>query len=122
MNVSTKRLLSILLSLAMVLALLPMAVFAATATTLYVEPNSNWLQSNARFAAYFFENGKAEVWVSATDADGDGYYEVEAPEGYTNVIFCRMNPANTANNWNNKWNQTKDLKVPTDSKVCYVVA
>ena len=41
MNVSTKRLLGILLSLAMVLALLPMAVFAETPATLYLKPNDN---------------------------------------------------------------------------------
>ena len=86
MNVSTKRLLSILLSLAMVLAMLPMAVFAETATTLYVKPNANWIKDGARFAAYFFGNG--EKWLDCTDADGDGYYEVEAPAGYPNVIFC----------------------------------
>ena len=122
MNVSTKRLLSILLSLAMVLALLPMAVFAETAATLYVKPNENWLVDGARFAAYFFGNG--DTWVDCTDADGDGYYEVAAPAGYPSVIFCRMNPKAAANNWNNKWNQTSDLKVPAadDAKVCYVVA
>ena len=70
MNVSTKRLLSILLSLAMVLAMLPMAVFAETATTLYVKPNANWIKDGARFAAYFFGNG--EKWLDCTDADGDG--------------------------------------------------
>ena len=121
MKSSAKRLLAVLIVLAMALSLVPVMAFAA-GTTLYVQPNTNWLQSNARFAAYFFESGKSEVWVSATDADGDGVYEVEAPEGYTNVIFCRMNPNAAANNWNNKWNQTSDLKVPTDSKVCYVVA
>ena len=56
-----------------------------------------------------------------TDADGDGYYECEIPEGYPNVIFCRMNPSATANNWNNKWNQTADLTVPTDGTNCYTV-
>ena len=77
MHVSTKRLLSILLCLAMVLALLPMAVFAETATILYVQPNSNWNEANARFAAYFFGNG--DTWADCTDADGDGIYEVEVP-------------------------------------------
>ena len=122
MNVSTKRLLSILLSLAMVLALLPMAVFAETEQILYVKPNKNWNIDGARFAAYFFGNG--ETWIDCTDADGDGVYEVAAPAGYPSVIFCRMNPNAAANNWNNKWNQTKDLTVPAadDTKVCYVVA
>jgi hypothetical protein len=32
-----------------------------------------------------------------------------------------MNPGTTANNWNNKWNQTSDLKAPTDGKNLYTV-
>lgn len=92
----------------------------ANAATLYLKPNANWLTDGARFAAYFFGNG--EKWVSMTDSDSDGIYEVEAPEGYPNVIFCRMNPSTTDNNWDNKWNQTADLTVPTDNKVLYTVA
>jgi len=90
-----------------------------TPTFLYLKPNSNWTQSNARFAAYFFGNG--ETWVSMTDLDSDGIYEVEVPDGYPSVIFCRMNPGTTENNWDNKWNQTSDLTLPTDDKLCFVV-
>jgi hypothetical protein len=124
MKTNTKRLLSIMLCLAMVLAMLPMAVFAADETvTLYVQPNANWKQSNARFAAYFFETGKSDKWVSCTAVEGaDGIYAVEVPAGYTNIIFCRMNPGNSTNSWNNRWNQTSDLKVPTNGTNCYVVA
>ena len=89
----------------------------------YLKPNSNWTQSNARFAAYFFGGSVGEKWVSMT-ACGDGTYEVHLPEGYDygcNIIFCRMNPSTTANNWNNKWNQTADLKTPTDGKNLYTV-
>ena len=88
---------------------------------LYLQPNSNWKVDGARFAAYFFGNG--ETWVSATDNDGDGIYEIAIPAtAYPNVIFCRMNPSTTANNWNNKWNQTADLVIPTDGKNLYTVA
>lgn len=95
-----------------------------TEKVVYLKPNSNWTQSNARFAAYFFGGTTGEKWVSMT-ACGDGTYEVHLPEGYDygcNIIFCRMNPATTANNWNNKWNQTADLKTPTDGKNLYTVA
>ena len=91
-----------------------------TENVLYLQPNANWNQSNARFAAYFFEDGKAEVWVSMTKVE-DNIYECYIPDGYTNVIFCRMNPSTTANNWNNKWNQTADLKVPTNDNNLYIV-
>ena len=95
-----------------------------TEKQLYLTPNANWKQSNARFAAYFFGGTGGEKWVSMTDDDKDGIYELFIPEGYDygcNVIFCRMNPSTTANNWNNKWNQTSDLKAPTDGKNLYTV-
>ena len=37
-----------------------------TENVLYLKPNSNWKQSNARFAAYFFNNG-GNAWVSMVD-------------------------------------------------------
>ena len=89
------------------------------ATVLYLTPNANWKIDGARFAAYFFGNG--EVWVDMTDEDGDGIYEVVVPEGFVNIIFCRMNPSAAANNWTNKWNQTADLKVPTDGTNMFTV-
>ena len=98
---------------------IPEYVAPAEDTVLYLVPNANWKQSNARFAAYFFGNG--ETWVSMTDENGDGVYEVVVPDGYNNVIFCRMNPSATKNIWDNKWNQTADLTVPSDDKVKFVV-
>ena len=87
---------------------------------LYLQPSSNWKVDNARFAAYFFGNG--ETWADMTLVEGEtDIYSVDAPAGYPNVIFCRMNPNATANNWNNKWNQTADLKVPTDGTNLYTV-
>ena len=95
------------------------SIIAATPTVLYLTPNSNWTQANARFAAYFFGNG--EQWSSMTDSDGDGIYEVAVPSGYPKVIFCRMNPSASTNNWNNKWNQTGDLTIPTDGNNHFTV-
>lgn len=98
----------------------PPAGIPADPNALYLKPNSNWTQANARFAAYFFGNG--ETWVSMTDSNGDGIYEVQKPtKNYPNVIFCRMNPSATANNWDNKWNQTADLTVPTNGNNLYTV-
>ncbi len=119
MSASMKRLLSLLLCLTMVLAVLPVVVFAEAETMVYLKPNANWLRSNARFAAYFYGNG--ELWLDCTDADGDGVYEVAVPEGYDSVIFCRMNPNTTENVWINKWNQTADLTLPTNGNNCYVL-
>ena len=88
----------------------------------YLKPCEDWKIANARFAAYLWDGKGNETWVDATDADGDGYYEVKLPEGYPNIIFCRMNPSGSANNWNDgvMWNKTEDLKVPTDEKIAFI--
>ena len=87
----------------------------------YLKPNLIWGISDARYAAYFFE-GDANTWVSMNDADKDGVYRAVIPEGFTNLIYCRMNPANQTNDWDvkNKWNQSPDLKVPTTDNRAYV--
>ena len=54
--------------------------------------------------------------------EGLGLYECEIPTGAgPNVIFCRMNPGASANNWNKKWNQTSDITLHTDGKNTYTV-
>ena len=127
-NPALRRVLCAVLALVMALGMAPAysgtlhASAADTGSTVYLKPNSNWTQSGARFAVYYWNNNGSNSWTDMTDADGDGYYEATIPEGYTNIIFCRMNPSTTANNWNNKWNQTSDLTVPTDGTNCYTVA
>ena len=117
---NTSKILALVLVLMTVLmSLSALTVSAAAPEKLYLTPSANWKESNARFAAYFFGNG--EKWVSMTDPDGDGIYEVDVPAGYPNVIFCRMNPNAAANNWNNKWNQTSDLTIPTGGANHYTV-
>lgn len=94
-----------------------------TANVLYLTFNGVWKNGDERFAAYFY-NGSGYAWVSMTDSDSDGIFEVNIPTGYTfgdNVIFCRMNGSTTYNGWNNKWNQTADLTIPTDGKNLYTV-
>ena len=94
---------------------------APSEVILYLQPNANWNMDGARFAAYFFGNG--ETWVDMTLVEGEtNIYAVTVPAGFEDVIFCRMNPSAADNNWNNKWNQTSDLKVPTDGTNLYTVA
>ena len=98
----------------------------------YLKPNSNWTQSNARFAAYFFKKGNdgfGNTWMGMSDIDGDGVYSCEIPtdKAYPNVIFCRMNPEFDTNDWdkdgnNYVWDQTNDLTIPIDGKNQYAVA
>ena len=114
-----KKLIAMVVVLCMILGMMPVIAMAADGTQVYLVPNSNWKSDNARFAIYYFGNG--DGWADMTDSNGDGVYEAVVPAGYSNVIFCRMNPSASANNWNNKWNQTADLTVPTDGNNCYTV-
>ena len=90
---------------------------------LYLQPNANWNQANARFAAYFFGDA-GNTWVDMTLVEGEtNIYAVTVPNGFASVIFCRMNPGTAANNWDDgvKWNQTADLEVPTDGTNLFTV-
>ena len=86
----------------------------------YLKPNLVWGMSSPRYAVYFFGTGMTETWQSMTDTDGDGVYRAIVPEGYENLIFCRMNPSKTTNEWGSVWNQTADLAVPSSDKPAYI--
>ena len=83
---------------------------------LYLTPGNNWINNAkdhgggnpGRYAAYFFGNG--DKWVAMTAVAGETeLYQVTAPAGYKNVIFCAMNPSSSGLSWDDKWNQTEDL-------------
>ena len=77
------RALCLVLALVMVLGMLPgVQVRAAEGTTLYLVPNSNWKNDNARFAIYYWNASGTSSWVSMTDSDSDGVYEGTVPAGY----------------------------------------
>ena len=83
---------------------------------LYLVPNSNWKADNARFAAYFFDNG--EKWVDMVKFTDD-LYACEKQSGFPKVIFARMNANDPANNWDTKYDQTADLTIGTQ-KYCII--
>lgn len=78
---------------------------------IYLMPSTNWKEAGARFAAYFFGNG--EIWKDMTEVPNTegSIYACEIPDGFSSVIFCRMNPSTDDNNWENKWTQTGDLNL-----------
>ena len=87
--------------------------FSNQPSILYFRPSTNWKDADARFAAYFF--GTEAKWLDMTDSDSDGIYEVANDKTNANVIFCRMNPATTENDWGNKWTQTDDIVIPNEA-------
>ena len=108
----------------LLVSLVGLSAFTASAVNLkggevlYLQPNGDWKQSNARFAAYFCNGNATATWVDMTKVCDD-VYEVKVPtpsnsKYHKNVIFCRMNPQYTTNAWNTPsktyvWNQTVDL-------------
>lgn len=98
------------------------AVDYITAPTLYLRPSPAWIQNGGRYAMYFFNSlTGAEAWASMSSIDNN-YYSGSVPsDEWTNVIFCRMDGSSTANNWDNKKDQTADLS-PDDGTNLYNVA
>lgn len=88
--------------------------------TVYLLPESSWRSENMRYAAYFW-NGSIHTWVNATDEDGDGYYEVNVPSGFSNIIFVMFNSQATENDWQYMKSQTYDLEVPQYEYNCYMI-
>ena len=86
---------------------------------IYLNP-WQWTSDNAWFAAYFW-NETTNTWAKLTDDNEDGIYACEMPEGFTNVIFCRMNKLSDVLGWSDPnlpatdatlvWNQTEDLTI-----------
>ena len=116
-----KKFLAVALALVLVLSVLPMPAKAAgTDTTVYLLPNGNWTQSNAWFAAYYFE-GEANGWVKLSGPDANGYYKGTIPAGYSGLVFTRMNPSASALDWSSRWDQTTDLPTPITNNVYFAV-
>ena len=90
-------------------------------TKIYLRPNGNWKSDGARFAVYFFGETSGTKWVSMSPTTTDGLYYCDIPEGnYTQVNFCRMNPSNEDNTWENRYDQTTDLELKFE-KNCFTI-
>ena len=90
---------------------------AIVLNTTYLQPNSRWNSDSPRFGAHMWVTGKSGIWVMAKKVK-DNFFEVEIPTNaaYNNIIWCRMNPNNSINDWSAVWNQTSDL---TLKHICY---
>lgn len=77
----------------------------------YFTPNNYWKSDNARFAAYFYVDGKKDTeykWMSLLQTDTEDLYWCDIPteHDFNQVIFCRMKPDDATNHDGNKWNET----------------
>lgn len=95
------------------------------ASIVYLKPGV-WAADDAWFSAHFYNDSSETDDVRLTDEDGDGIYEAAVPEGMTNIIFCRMNPAYGEFSWTSEalWTPGNPMSLPVagDDKVCYFYA
>lgn len=84
---------------------------------LYLQINNDWKTSNARYAAYVWTDGKDPMWFDLSQEDGDVYrVELTAEaKSWSNVIFVKMKPNTTDNEWKYSDAQTADLTIPAQS-------
>ncbi len=90
---------------------------AATGDTIYFKPG-HWAEAGAWFSVYAWDGNGGETFVKMTEVES-GVYGANV-NGYSNVIFCRNDPAKTAVDWASAWNQTADLTVQSGSN-CFSV-
>ena len=92
----------------------------AKTTTIYLKPNAAWKKDNARFAVYYWANGDKNAWSDMENIDcNNEYYAAEVPSECSGFKFVRMDGSTSTNNWENDWNQTIDLKLPTNGKTMF---
>lgn len=101
----------------------------STGDIIYLKPNNNWLEKDAKFGLYVWNDSQTAHWVIMNDDDEDGYYSASVPSGgtYNKVLFIRFNSSYTqtsGTDWpsgdNVVWNQTNDLTKPS-SQNCYTI-
>lgn len=101
---TSKRLISVLICLTLVLAMLPMAVFAADTTTLYCVAPEGWTACYIYWWGSDVDNPSWPGNAMSKGTDGIWYYEV--PADADKVIFN-----------NGSGTQSADLPMPTDDNV-----
>ena len=90
-----------------------------TITALYLKPG-DWDKDGAWFAVYLCNGTDDSSWHKMMKIEGTELYGVEIesskldPVKNKNVIFVRMNKDKSELSWDSKWNQSKDLDMPTN--------
>lgn len=113
-----KQSISILLAVMMMLSTMLVGMVTSNAADTFTKGSTLYFdtkainQGNERWAAYFFNSDTDNAWVDCTAVPDDNkIYSVTVPGSYANVIFCRMDKAQTENGWGDMlWNQSNDLK------------
>lgn len=81
----------------------------------YMKPGEDWASDNPVYAAWMWIDGKEGSWTELTKSTvEEGLWEVAVPSEIDNIIFVKMKDGTTKDkfSWDNKEEQTGDLKVP----------
>lgn len=83
----------------------------------YLQVPDEWKTPNARYAAYVWTDGKDPIWFDLSQEDGDVYRAELTAEAasWSNIIFAKMKPDTTKNEWGNHDAQTENLKIQPQS-------
>ncbi len=80
---------------------------------------NDWSKDNAKLFLYFFQstNRSKNVWLTLTPTEaGSKVYVGTMPSNiepwYDRVSVVRKSSSGTAGNWNDRWNQSCDIKIP----------
>lgn len=103
-------------------------------TTLYLVPHDDWITDDnaygVRYEAYIFEPDSQThfKWCTMTKQN-DSLYTVDVPNDVIaefgkysqNIIFVRCDSSKPEHDWDSKWDQTKNLTIPTDGGTKFTV-
>lgn len=98
-------------------------------TTLYLELNSDWQAAAARYEIYIFDSKTDNKYWYTMEKVDDTTYKYSVPNEVINkvsgndknIIFVRCNPELAEHEWASKWNQTVNLKIPTDGRTKFTI-
>ena len=85
----------------------------ANAKTVYFNPDI-WKVDEPEYFVHSWTGTDTNVKDFKMNFVSDGIYSVDVPDGNENIIFVRMPKGSQALDWKTKWNQTSDLKIPSD--------
>ncbi len=81
----------------------------------YMKPGEDWASDKPVYAAWMWTDGKEGSWTELTKSTiEEDLWEVAVPNEIDNIIFVKMKDGTTKDkfSWDNKEEQTADLKVP----------
>lgn len=92
---------------------------AADNKVVYLEDVTGWASDNAKFAVWHWKTGGNGTWSSfmkkIETRENFTLYYTEISSSSNNLIFVRLNSSSSTPDWNNKWNQTKDLTLGNEN-------